>query len=622
MKGKWIWIDEKKQENSYGEFKESFFWESGKVVLEISADSEYAVFMNGKFVYGGQYADFPWYKIYDKIDLTKYLTVGKNEFRVWVWYCGDKNFCHYVNRPAVRFSIQKEGSVLTESGENTPSRYLPYFKSGSKQKINSLIGYSFELDFNDSQNLFSLSTRIDEMPEQVFLRPLPLLSILEKVKAKRISDRLYDLGRETVGFPFARLRSKGENKVTISFGEHLEDGGVRRIIGDRDFSFSANCVDGEQTLFNPLRKLGCRYFEVSGDVEVLEIGLLPIEYPFTENEFDFGESTKNLIAQTAIRTLRLNALEHYYDCPWREQAFYALDSCLQMRYGYSAFQNTEYPYACLKLMSEDKNSSGLISIVVPTSDRLVIPSFALFYIVAMEEYASVTKDYRLIEEYFEKILQLISVFEKNMENGLVQNFVGADFWNFYEWNSGLDGTQRPYDSALNFTFLLALQSFLKICDILGKKGEKEKYDLLNKELQKEINCHFFDERKGLYRVSNDEERFFELPNAYAILTGTATGKKARTICERFLLDENEMIPCTLSMNAFKYDALLKIDEKKYGNYVLSDIEKKFGDMLKKGATSFWETIKGEADFDGAGSLCHGWSGLPIYYYDKLVENKT
>jgi hypothetical protein len=76
------------------------------------------------------------------------------------------------------------------------------------------------------------------------------------------------------------------------------------------------------------------------------------------------------------------------------------------------------------------------------------------------------------------------------------------------------------------------------------------------------------------------------------------------------------------MNAFKYDALLKIDEKKYGNYVLSDIEKKFGDMLKKGATSFWETIKGEADFDGAGSLCHGWSGLPIYYYDKLVENKT
>jgi hypothetical protein len=40
-------------------------------------------------------------------------------------------------------------------------------------------------------------------------------------------------------------------------------------------------------------------------------------------------------------------------------------------------------------------------------------------------------------------------------------------------------------------------------------------------------------------------------------------------------------------------------------------------MLEQGATSFWETAKGEADFSGAGSLCHGWSALPIYYYETL-----
>jgi hypothetical protein len=37
-------------------------------------------------------------------------------------------------------------------------------------------------------------------------------------------------------------------------------------------------------------------------------------------------------------------------------------------------------------------------------------------------------------------------------------------------------------------------------------------------------------------------------------------------------------------------------------------------MLKNGATSFWETINGEKDFGNAGSLCHGWSALPIIYY--------
>jgi alpha-L-rhamnosidase len=32
------------------------------------------------------------------------------------------------------------------------------------------------------------------------------------------------------------------------------------------------------------------------------------------------------------------------------------------------------------------------------------------------------------------------------------------------------------------------------------------------------------------------------------------------------------------------------------------------------ATSFWETIKGADDFDKAGSLCHGWSAIPLYFF--------
>ena len=41
-------------------------------------------------------------------------------------------------------------------------------------------------------------------------------------------------------------------------------------------------------------------------------------------------------------------------------------------------------------------------------------------------------------------------------------------------------------------------------------------------------------------------------------------------------------------------------------------------MLRQGATSFWETRHGEADFAGAGSLCHGWSAIPAYFYGAYV----
>ena len=45
-------------------------------------------------------------------------------------------------------------------------------------------------------------------------------------------------------------------------------------------------------------------------------------------------------------------------------------------------------------------------------------------------------------------------------------------------------------------------------------------------------------------------------------------------------------------------------------------------LLDDGATSFYETELGWRDFDCAGSLCHGWSALPVYYYTKLCEHKT
>ena len=40
-------------------------------------------------------------------------------------------------------------------------------------------------------------------------------------------------------------------------------------------------------------------------------------------------------------------------------------------------------------------------------------------------------------------------------------------------------------------------------------------------------------------------------------------------------------------------------------------------MVELGLGTVWETEQGEADFHNAGSLCHGWSALPIYYYHIL-----
>ena len=81
------------------------------------------------------------------------------------------------------------------------------------------------------------------------------------------------------------------------------------------------------------------------------------------------------------------------------------------------------------------------------------------------------------------------------------------------------------------------------------------------------------------------------------------------------------MPITLSMNTFFYDALLSID-KNNKEWIIEDIKKKYSYMLNRKATTFWETEKGWKDFDGAGSLCHGWSAMPVYYIIKCLLYKN
>lgn len=78
----------------------------------------------------------------------------------------------------------------------------------------------------------------------------------------------------------------------------------------------------------------------------------------------------------------------------------------------------------------------------------------------------------------------------------------------------------------------------------------------------------------------------------------------------------DMVPATLSMKPFIYDALLtKGDE--YKQFILDDIKRVYKAMLDCDATSFWEVEGGWDVYDKAGSLCHGWSASPVYYLNIL-----
>lgn len=624
---KWIWVDEKSAPDTYGEFYDEFVWEEGEINCLLSCDGDYTLYINGEYVASNQYGDYEWYKSYDSIDITPYLKKGKNSIAVLVWHFGADSQRYIKAKPGLIFELQSKGKVLLASGENTLARYSVAYKQGLQKLVTRQLGFSFaydatqEDDWKISGKGLQSAVLIDKNCSFIE-RPIQKLKLLECVHGRVIiaenKHYIIDLGKETVGLVSLDFMSPAVQKITVAWGEDLQDGHVRQRIEHRDFSFDYVAKAGRNEYVNYMLRLGCRYIEIytEAPIEIECVGLIPQVYPVEEKQVKLDNALDQKIYDACVNTLKLCMMEHYVDTPWREQCLYVYDSRNQALCGYNAFEggNADYVRANLKLISQDRREDGLLAICYPCGMDLTIPSFSLYYFMQVNEYLKNTGDITLAQEVYDKLISVLNVFINNRKDGLVLKFEGENHWNFYDWSPHLDGELHGTEDAIpdlmiNLLFILALQNLREIAFKIGKTFAYE--DLLE-ESKKRANEAFFNAETGLYSMTVGGREYTVLGNALAILAGLELDKEY--VCEKIV--NGELSDCSLSMKIFKYDALLVTDKEKYHEWELNEIRREYGKMIEQGNT-VWETIDGASAFDDAGSLCHGWSAIPVYYYTKL-----
>ena len=133
--------------------------------------------------------------------------------------------------------------------------------------------------------------------------------------------------------------------------------------------------------------------------------------------------------------------------------------------------------------------------------------------------------------------------------------------------------------------------------------------------------NFWDEERGLYASYITENGFLnyaELTQYLIICSGAVGKERAIKISDLCVKKEGNLVPVTLGSSLFEFQALMRFKER-YKDFLESEIEEKWGGMLLKGATSFWETLDGADAFGYAGSLCHGWSAAPVWYFNSSGE---
>lgn len=627
---KFIWL----QNESVDQYMESYdelIYNGKGAICQISCDGDYTLFINGTCVSFGQYGDYEHYKIYDEIDITRYLTVGKNHFSVVCHHTG-KDFQRYKKYKAGLIYQVTEGEEITlVSDESTLVRQSNTFENRRAKQISSQLGFSYKYD-STKEDLwtqgqlfgFENATAIEKNCT-FYKRPIPKHNLLEMALGKVAFEGqdyiVYDLGKEYVGLFSVELECDEPTDITFAYGEHLENDRVVRIMGDRDFSIEYRAKAGVNNHTSYMLRFACRYIEIQtqGKVKVNKIGIIPQVYPVKRVIKNLPSKALNSIYDICLNTLELCMMEHYVDCPWREQCLYAFDSRNQMLCGYYGFEggNYEYARANLLLMSKDKRDDELLSICFPSGTDLTIPSFSLYYILSVVEYTTHSGDLTLARQVNHKLRLILNAIIGNMKKDLACRFEGELHWNFYDWSKGNEGTifkseNRQPDPMLSMLLIMALNSYERLCQICGFDFG---YSYIADKIAKAVKKSYFDKDKGLWFIDKVGGLYTELLNAFAVSFGVSTGDEAEKICNALSL--GTLLPSSLSTKCFKYDALIKTNKDLYKDYILSDIEKTYGPMIETGTV--WETSEGKSSFGGAGSLCHGWSSIPIYYFNLLLD---
>lgn len=544
--------------------------------------------------------------------------------------------------------------VISLKAENYYERPIPQLKIGPRQEVLVLSQGVFVENLAGWQNGRSMTGEQGEgvsakppMGDRMQYAALQYLDWRKMCKAQpRIDGQekleistdqtgegiylLLDLKKEQAGYLELDFEVEEETDVLIGFGEHLDDLRVRTSVGGRQFAASYRASKGRNTFMHTIKRMAGRYLQLhffTKKVTVTYIGIRSVDYPVKRQELNLSMNfLQEKIFEICVETLRRCMHEHYEDCPWREQALYAMDSRNQILCGYEVFGETTLPKACLRLLGMARKEGGLLELCAPSKNTAAIPSFSLMWIVELVEYARYTGDDQFIGEVIPVAEELIQVFTRNMRNGLVLNLKG--YWNFYEWKPMLEGRpeREDADAALNAFFALALNSMIELERMLGNEAKAEEMQKLYNDLKKQYQEAFYCAEKNAYRLFTTEEEkdvYPELVQALCVVSGLCPNREIEdSLCERLLTDA--FYPrVSLSHQTFAYEALLKNEEKQQNGVnsqrILADIEIKWSNMLFQGATTFWETEVGADDFSKAGSLCHGWSATPVYFYSKLLK---
>ncbi len=448
-----------------------------------------------------------------------------------------------------------------------------------------------------------------------------------------------DLGREETGLLTVDVDASAGTVLDIGHGEHWDGARVPVRIGTRNFADRFILAEGRNRFTLAHRRLGARFLELrvrghSQPVRVHQVGLIPVHYPVDQvGRFVCDAAGQQDARAMAVRTLDLCMHEHYEDCPWREQALYGGDGMIEAAIGYYVFDNPEFSAASLRLLGDSRRADGLLELTAPGKWDRTIPSFSLMWIQAVRDYHLFAGRDDLTNDFLDPILAMLRrQLATPCENGLLSPPGGANYWHFYDWadqTAGrivapdghiVDPGEAIDDALFNMHVLMAIEAACDLLHYVGHEAEALTWRGTASGLRKAIQTVFWQAAEGGFRTYAAGGHPFA-PTLTATAMALACGaipEADRTAVASWLGRSEELMRASWMTRWFACRGMMQADPARYATVWIDLLANEAHRMRESGGDTLWETPRGAADFDGAGSLCHGWAALIAYIQSAWV----
>jgi hypothetical protein len=382
---------------------------------------------------------------------------------------------------------------------------------------------------------------------------------------------------------------------------------------------------GANRVYRPLWFRTYRYLQLEIETADEPLTLVDLRaeatgYPFAERAiFDAADAELKKIWDIGWRTLKLCAVDNFYDCPYYERLQYAGDTRIEALVSVYVSGDGRLMRKAIDLLNDSRKGGELTASRYPSSLKQIIPPFCNWWIAMVDDYRLLNGDRAFIREMAPTIDSIIERFDRHTDpaTGLI-TFSADGEWDFVDWSGNLSHSQkrnsdeRSPSGLLTLNHIYALDRAVNIMEFLGDRAKAEACRERGRRLRQAVMAQCWDEEKGILADSPKTDQYSEHANILGILTDTIPIERQKEVMEKILAGNSGMTKVTLYFHFYLNRALVKTG---LADRYLETLTP-WRDQIELNLTTWAETP------EPARSDCHAWGSSPNYEFLATIAGIT